>query len=244
MKLNALLMCREHESLTMLADALQELAIDQEACVSEPHAMELLALGHYSALLVDFDLPGAAQVVHMARLVPAQRRPVVFAVISELTDVGSVFQAGANFVLYKPLAREQVLRSLRAGRAFMQPDRRRSSRQKAESLVYLRFGDVCPVPALVLDISEDGLAVQASEPLPAAELPLRFILPGTTYMIEGSGEVTWADDTGRAGIFFSELTPAARRQLKAWLSKQDKRKPRSSVLVRSAKSRLAANPAH
>ena len=206
--------------------------------------MELLALGHYSALLVDFDLPGAAQVVHMARLAPAQRRPVVFAVISELTDVGSVFQAGANFVLYKPLVREQVLRSLRAGRAFMRPDRRRSSRQKAESLVYLRFGDVCPVPALVLDISEDGLAVQASEPLPAAELPLRFILPGTTYMIEGSGEVTWADDTGRAGIVFSELTPAARRQLKAWLSKQDKRKPRSSVLVRSAKSRLAANPAH
>jgi len=182
--------------------------------------------------------------VHMARLAPAQRRPVVFAVISELTDVGSVFQAGANFVLYKPLVREQVLRSLRAGRAFMQPDRRRSSRQKAESLVYLRFGDVCPVPALVLDINEDGLAVQASEPLPAAELPLRFILPGTTYMIEGSGEVTWADDTGRAGIFFSELTPAARRQLKAWLSKQDKRKPRSSVLVRTAKSRLAANPAH
>lgn len=244
MKLNALLMCRDHESLTMLADALQELAIDQEACVSEPHTMELLALGHYSALLVDFDLPGAAQVVHMARLAPAQRRPVVFAVISELTDVGSTFQAGANFVLYKPLVRDQVLRSLRAGRAFMQSDRRRSSRQKAESLVYLRFGDVCPVPALVLDISEDGLAVQASEPLPAAELPLRFILPGTTYMIEGNGEVTWADDTGRAGIFFSELTPAARRQLKAWLSKQDKGKPRSSVPVRTAKSRLAANPAH
>jgi CheY-like chemotaxis protein len=244
MKLNALLMCRDHESLTMLADALQELAIDQEACVSEPHTMELLALGHYSALLVDFDLPGAAQVVHMARLAPAQRRPVVFAVISELTDVGSTFQAGANFVLYKPLVRDRVLRSLRAGRAFMQSDRRRSSRQKAESLVYLRFGDVCPVPALVLDISEDGLAVQASEPLPAAELPLRFILPGTTYMIEGSGEVTWADDTGRAGIFFSELTPAARRQLKAWLSKQDKGKPRSSAPVRTAKSRLAANPAH
>ena len=98
MKLNALLMCSERESLTMLADALQELAIDQEACVSERHAMELLALGYYSGLLVDFDLPGAAQVVHMARLAPAQRRPVVFAVISGLTDVGNVFQAGANFV--------------------------------------------------------------------------------------------------------------------------------------------------
>ena len=245
MKLNALLMCREHESLSMLADALETLAIDQEACVSAPKAMELLALGYYSALLVDFHLPGAAQVVHMARLAPAQRRPVVFAIINALIDVGSTFQAGANFVLYKPLVREQVLRSLRAGRVFMQPDRRQSPRQKTDSLVYLRFGDVCPVPALVLDISEDGLAVQASEPLPAAELPLRFILPGTTYMIEGSGEVTWADDSGRAGIFFSELTPTARRQLKAWLAKRNKNKPRSSApSARPRKSRVVVSAAH
>ncbi len=245
MKLNALLMCREHECLSMLADALEALAIDQEACVSAPNAMELLALGHYSALLVDFDLPGAAQVVHMARLAPTQRRPVVFAIINALTDVGSTFQAGANFVLYKPLLREQVLRSLRAGRAFMQPDRRQSSRQKVDSLVYLRFGDVCPVPALVLDISEDGLAVQASEPLPAAELPLRFILPGTTFMIEGSGEVTWADDSGRAGIFFSELTATGRRQLKTWLAKRNNRKPRSNAPpARSRKSRVAMSAAH
>jgi CheY-like chemotaxis protein len=241
MKLNALLMCREHESLRMLVGALAELEIDEEVCVSEPEAMELLALGHYSALVVDFDLPGAAQVARMARLAPAQRRPVVFALIDALTDVGSTFQAGANFVLYKPLVREQMLRPLRAGRAFMLPDRRRSARQKTEALVYLRFGDVCPVPAVVLEVSEDGLSVQASEPLPAAEVPLRFILPGTAYMLEGSGEVTWADDNGRAGIFFSDLTPATRRQLKAWLAKRDQKKPaRARVVARSTKGRPAA----
>jgi hypothetical protein len=87
--------------------------------------------------------------------------------------------------------------------------------------------------------------VQASEPLPAAELPLRFILPGTTHMIEGNGEVTWADDSGRAGIFFSTLTPAARRQLKAWLSKRDKKKAsRARVLARRTKGRPAATPAY
>jgi hypothetical protein len=123
----------------------------------------------------------------------------------------------------------------------MRPDRRKSRRQKTESLVYLRFGDVCPVPALVLEISEDGLSVQASEPLPAAELPLRFILPGTTYMLEGSGEVTWADDTGRGGIFFSKVSPAARRQLKAWLAKRDSNKPsRVRAAARAAKARRAA----
>ena len=245
MELNALLMCREQESLRMLVGALDELGIDEQVCTSEPEAMQLLALGYYSALVVDFDLPGAAQVVHMAHLAPAKRRPVVFALIGEHTDIGSTYQAGANFVLYKPLVREQMERSLRAGQAFMRPDRRKSRRQKTESLVYLRFGDVCPVPALVLEISEDGLSVQASEPLPAAELPLRFILPGTSCMIEGSGEVTWADDSGRGGIFFTQLSPSARRQLKAWLAKRDKKKPsRVRATARPTKQRVEAPAAN
>jgi CheY-like chemotaxis protein len=244
MNVNALLMCREQEALQMLVGALDELEIEEEICVSEPEAMELLAVGYYSAVVVDFDLPGAAQVARLARLLPAQRRPVVFAVINAVTDVGSAFQAGANFVLYKPLVRDQVMRSLRAGRAFMRPDRRRSPRQKAEALVYLRFGDVCPLPALVLEVSEEGLSVLASEPLPATELPLRFILPGTSQMIEGSGEVTWADDSGHAGIFFTQLTPVARRHLKAWMLRKDKRKAsRGRVTTRATKGQTAAPPA-
>ena len=124
MKLNALLMCREQASLPVLIGALEELGIDEEMCASAAEAMELLALGYYSALVVDFSLGGAAQVAHMARLTPAQRRPVVFAMIDARTDIAAAFQAGANFVLYKPLVEGQVLRSLRAGRAFMLPDRR------------------------------------------------------------------------------------------------------------------------
>jgi CheY-like chemotaxis protein len=225
MKLNALLMCREQASLPVLVGALEEFEIDEEMCTSAEKAMELLAAGYYSALVVDFQLPAAAQVVHMARLAPAQRRPVVFAMIDARTDIANAFQAGANFVLYTPLVADQVMRSLRAGRAFMRPDRRRSPRQKTEALVYLRFGDICPVPALVLELSEDGLSVQAAEPVPAAEVPLRFILPGTAHLIEGSGEVVWADDSGRAGILFRDMPLASRRHLKAWLVKREPKKP-------------------
>jgi CheY-like chemotaxis protein len=244
MKLNALLMCREQASLPVLVSALEELGIDEEICASTEEAMELLAIGHYSALVVDFSLAGAAQVAHMARLAPAQRRPVVFAMIDTRTDIAGTFQAGANFVLYKPLVAEQVLRSVRAGRAFMMPDRRRSGRQKTESLVYLRFGDVCPVPALVLELSEDGLSVQAAEPVPAAEVPLRFILPGTAHLIEGSGEVMWADDSGRAGILFRDLPGASRRALKAWVAtRESKKAARVPVATRRKKGRAAATSA-
>ena len=238
MRLNGLLMCREPQSLRVLAAAMDTLEIEQEVCVSAPQALELLAQRFYSALVVDFDLPTASQLVRLARMAPPQRRPVVFAMIGALTDVGTTYQSGANFVLYKPLLASQVRRSLRAGRGFMQADRRRSPRHKMETLVYLRLGDVCSVPALVLNVSERGLAVQAAEPLPAGRLPLRFILPGTAHLIEGSGEVIWADEGGRAGIFFSELSASSASELKSWLNKRTPKK--SAARAISGAHRLVA----
>lgn len=236
MAFNALLMCREQHSLQVLRTALDELEVDQDLCAAAPEAMERMAQEHYSALVLDFDLPGAAMVVRMARLASSHRRPVVFAIIGALTEIAGTFQAGANFVLYKPLALDQVMRSLRAGRSFMQPDRRRSPRKKLETLVYLQFG-VAALPAVVLDLNEHGLALQAPEPLPPVEeIPLRFVLPGTTNMIEGTGEVTWVDDTGRAGMLFAGLTPASRKQLKHWLGK---RSPKKKALLRPSRTEKA-----
>jgi DNA-binding NarL/FixJ family response regulator len=240
MSLNALLVCREPQSLRVLAAVLDRLEIEQEVCVSAPQALELLAQRFYSTLVVDFDLPTAAQLVRLARMAPPQRRPVVFAMIGALTDVGATYQSGANFVLYKPLLVSQVLRSLRAGRGFMQPDRRRSPRHKMETIVYLRLGDVCSVPALVLNVSERGLAVQAAEPLPAGRLPLRFILPGTAHLIEGSGEVVWADEGGRAGILFTELSDSSLHELKRWLSKRVPKKGVAGRLPGSHRPRATA----
>src|SRR5438477_7602025 len=148
----------------------------------------------------------------IARLAPTQRRPVVFAMIGALTEIAATFQAGANFVIYKLLTSEQVVRSLRAGKAFMRADRRRSRRQKLETLVYLQFG-IAAMPAMVLDLNEQGISLQSPEPLPPVqEVPLRFVLPGTSNMVEGTGEVIWTDDRGRAGILFSRLTAASRKR--------------------------------
>jgi CheY-like chemotaxis protein len=243
MPFNALLMCRDHQSLRMLAMALDELDIEQEICLSAPAAMEKLATSQFSAVVLDSDLPASAQVARMARLAPPQRRPVVFGMIGALTGIASAFQAGANFVLYKPLRHEQVMRSLRAGRGFMRPDRRNAVRQKLEALVYLQFG-IAALPAIVLDVTEKGLSLQAAEPLPSlAEIPFRFVLPGTPHLVDGSGEMIWADENGRVGMLFTEITAASKRHLKEWLAKRASKRRSShagsSVGIR-AKARAAA----
>jgi DNA-binding NarL/FixJ family response regulator len=244
MAFNALLMCREEQSLRVLGTALDKVEMEPEVCLSAPEALDLTVLRHYSALVLDFDLPGAATVARMARLAPVNRRPVIFGMIGASTEIAETFQAGVNFIIYKPPASDQIVRCLRAGRGFMQADRRQSERQSLESLVYLQFG-IAALPAMVLDLNQDGLALQAPEPLPPVQqVPLRFVLPGTSNMVEGMGEVIWADDGGRAGMIFSQLTPASRKYLKQWFGKRDAKKKCVVRAARSQRARRAAASSH
>lgn len=240
MKLNALLLTSDQPCLRVITAALDELEIEPDDCPSAQEAMERLVQGHYSALVLDFDLPGAAQVAKLARMAPPERRPVVFAMIGALTAIAGTFQAGANFVLYKPLAAEQMMRSLRAGRGFMKADRRRSPRHTVNAIAFLGFGSGT-MPAMILDLNEDGFALQAPEPIPAVPaIPLHFLLPGTTHHVEGTGEVLWADDSGRAGFFFAELTPASRKHLRNWLEKKSTGKRAAHTAPRPERRRAAA----
>jgi len=239
MALNALLMCHDQRSLQVLAAALDELEIEQEICRSAHQAMERLVQGYYSALVLDFDIPGAAQLAKLARMAPPRRRPVVFGMIGATTEIADAFQVGANFVTYKPLHWDQLMRSLRAGHGFMKSDQRGSKRHPLSTIVYMRLGDGV-LPSMMLDLNHDGLAVQASEPLPALpEIPLRFVLPGSGHLVEGTGEVVWADDSGRAGIFFAKLTAASRKHLKQWLAKRDAKKTAGQVMARSERRIVA-----
>jgi hypothetical protein len=241
MELKALLLCRNQHSLRILAEVLDELDIRQSRCDSAQEAIELLARGDYSGLILDFELAGAEQVTKLARLAPASRRPVIFAMIGASTDIGRTIQAGVNFVLYKPLAVDQVARSLRAARGFMRKDRRHSLRQSVNTVVYLMFGKNAAIPALMLDLNEEGLSLQAAEPFPAVpELPVHFLLPGTTTAIEAWAEVIWADDTGRAGMFFTRMNAAAERVLKNWLRRRAKPDQHRAATGSKSKKAIAA----
>ena len=148
MAFNALLMCREEHALRILGKALDEVAMEQEVCLSAPEALDLTVQRHYSALVIDFDLPGAATVARMARLAPSRRRPVIFGMIGALTEISETFQAGANFIFYKPLGVEQmsaacVLAAASCGRTAENRSGRAWNRWSIFSSVSLLFPPWC-----------------------------------------------------------------------------------------------------
>ena len=101
-------------------------------------------------------------------------------------------------------------------------ERRRSVRQKLHTPVYASFNG--PQTGMVVDLSElldlheDGFAVQTSERLEINRaVTLCLDLPETKSYIHGSGQVIWSDDAGRGGIRFSGLPESSRQILKEWL---------------------------
>ena len=73
---------------------------------------------------------------------------------------------------------------------------------------------------MILDLSEEGMAMQTQTPLDAHSLvPLHLTLGEPAAYLETTGYVAWADALGRAGVRFSELPDEARTRLREWLTR-------------------------
>jgi len=217
MKLSALLVSQDPASLACLTALLARLEIDTEICTCT-QAMQRLVGKSYTSVILDFDDPGAAHLAQMVRLVREDRPPLLIALVTELGPVSGAFQSGIKFVLHKPLKPHEAAQSLWDAKQFLRRDRRRLVRDRSKALIQLQVGGTT-VPALLRDLSEQGLALQAPEQLPQTQkIPLRFVLPGTNHTIHAVGDVIWADAEGRAGLFFAKLTPASHDHLRRWFA--------------------------
>jgi len=233
MRPTAAVLCQDKRSLSTLETTLHKLGLDLVKCSSGQEALELVMAGRCSTLIVDFDLEGAEEIIRMAALLPAGQKPALLAVASRAwPGTGQAFQSGASRILYRPLEEEQLKEALKAERKNRNTSQRKSTRYEIKTLVYLELKSGT-ISGVSIDIGEHGLAVQATEAVPViSDLAFHCVLPGTDFTLQGYADVIWASDQGRAGLFFSKLTPAARKHLKRWLGKRSahgKQKDTNSV---------------
>src|SRR5207253_8241934 len=102
------------------------------------------------------------------------------------------------------------------------PNRRRRVRHKVHTPAYATLNGASGGMVLdlneILDISQDGMAMQAS---PALEVnrtvSLCLDLSETKTYIHTTGNVIWSDGSGRTGIRFADMPEASVSHLKEWL---------------------------
>jgi len=102
------------------------------------------------------------------------------------------------------------------------PNRRRRVRHKIQTPAYATFTAESKGAMLdlheIVDISEDGVAIQCHSPLEVAKrVDLCLDLADCAEHIYTTGEAVWSNASGRAGLHFSELSPESLSRLREWL---------------------------
>lgn len=214
---NSLLLARDAETLALLQPVLAELDVTVEAASAAQAALMQLGLGRYDLVVCDCDATEESYLLPSVRQASGNNRLVVIAIVNETAAMQAAFNQGANFVLCKPLARDMARRTARAAVCVLHRLARRFPRRTVHSLALVSI-DGTPDKAILMQLSEGGMGVQALGPMEVSRsLALRFQLPGTSFSVEATGEIAWADPSGRIGIRFAELSDAARERVRDWV---------------------------
>lgn len=226
MSFRALLVSKDDQAVEILSPVLSNFGLTVHRC-SYPDALCLVSEQKFHAVLVDFDDPHSAALT-LENLATARCRThaVTVALLADRSKVRNAFGAGANLVLYKPIATEQAEGTLRAAASLIRSERRSSFRVPVQVPVMLTSNGDAAIPGILLDLSEDGMDVLASQPLYcSAVLNARFILPDLLSDLQIPGEVVWANPNGECGIRFAEVPEDMRRALRTWLADHAREAP-------------------
>ena len=227
MALTSLLVGADAQAVEVLSRILQDLGITNQECRERGAALEQLEGRAFDAILVDCSEEAATlELMARVRKTPANQGTLIIALVSDRNDVREVFARGANFVLYKPVSTERANHSLRAARALMRRERRRTRRAPIHGDARISYANVEDAMATLIDLSEEGVAIQSERRLPPkCRVYFQFSLPGQVSVVRLSGEVMWQDSGGRIGIRFDKVPQSSRLVLQQWL--------RASVAERS-----------
>jgi hypothetical protein len=134
-------------------------------------------------------------------------------------------QAGANFMIYKPMNVDKATHCLRAAYANILLQRRRSARFPLPIPVVANVVDHGAVEGTIIDISAGGLAFSCKQPLQAdQQLSLEFTLPEAYARVRLIGKVVYTsnkDGRSRVGICFSFVPKREFALLEEWLAAKE-----------------------
>lgn len=179
-------------------------------------ARDYLSRRKTDGVFVDLEVPGAIGLIEAIRKGSSNSKVVIFACGKSSRDSTIALNAGANFLLRKPLSLDAVALHITIARELLERERRRYFRHPVNLPVLLREGET-EQRARMTNLSEGGMAVHTVKPLKhAAVVHFKFALPGG-MAIEGKGQVAWINAEGLAGIAAQTFQGQGKEQLESWL---------------------------
>jgi CheY-like chemotaxis protein len=221
MTLSTLLVCADSAAVDVLRRVLEELGMKVELCADVARAGVRLAQERYDLILLNCktqrDSIGLLLGSRSSRLNDSTLAVVV---VEGQESIREMFSLGVNFVVYKPVAYERALSSLRAAQTLLCRDKRRKARAMVHTQATVDYAGGEQVKATLVDLAEDGMAVTFGKKLPpTSKVYFQFQLPSQKATVRLSGQVVWQDWNGRAGVQLVDVPQTSRRIISEWLQK-------------------------
>ena len=220
MTLSSLVVSRDLQEVSVLECILGGLHIGVQVESEPDRARVKLAKSKIDALIIDFDLTGAAGFLKGLQN-GAIRNAVPLIIVSGSSSRKHLESKGASFVFEKPISVEQAVHTLSAARNMILDERLRYHRETLDVPVTLTYAAKDRHRAHLMNLSQGGIGVRLQRPhRTIGPVKVNFTLPGTKLAMKFVGEVAWKDKHGNAGIRFVEASPRTKRDLQLWLERQ------------------------
>lgn len=224
MALTCLLLTSDAALLDTVRTTFGAAGVGVELRADSVSALELAGRRHIDSFVIDCDdVPGAPEVIATIRNSRSNKLSVVFAILNGRTSVSAAVEAGANFVVGKPVL-DTLLRShLDIALPRMEREHRRYFRHKLDLPIALSCSTET-VAGKILNVSEGGLAITHFGPAAIeGTVTIQFELPGTTARIfRAKAEVVWRDAFA-IGLRFLRIEPECRLSFETWLDSLEAR---------------------
>jgi CheY-like chemotaxis protein len=225
MALNSLLMTQDSTLLEVIRDGFRAANIELEMRTDATSAMELATRRHIDSFVIDCEgVPQARELLSQIRHSRSNGLSIILAVVNATTPVSMVLEAGANFVLGKPVQNKQLRGFLDIAIPKMEREYRKYFRHKVDLPIEVlcETGEV--FAGKMMNVSEGGLALTRFGPaLVEGVVTVRFGLPSVTpQIIRAKAVVVWRDAFAM-GLRFLQIDQGCRPFFTSWLDSLDAR---------------------
>lgn len=235
--LRSLLLSRDDGTIRVVRRCFRDLEVELENYPETKIAIQKAAELRFDAIVIDDVIEDARVLLERVVEFPTCNKSVRIVLADASAKADSIFKAGIQVVLYKPLSVDRVRHGLRAVRNLMARERRRGSKRITTAIparLSPQYSKGTSKQILIVDLSESGAAISVDGDLPAtASFNLDFAFPGSSDRTHATAEVAWRNSEGAAGLHFVDMSSYARKQLATWIKQNSKEKPQAALATRA-----------
>ncbi|HLZ13026.1 MAG TPA: response regulator [Candidatus Acidoferrum sp.] len=221
MQQRVLIVDDEQETCELIERVVGSIGMEALTLKNSAQAVDLLDRIKFDLMILDFHMasPDGVELARQSRRMRTNRTtPVILISDDQRPSAVSIgFEAGASFVLYKPLDKERLLKTLRATQSTIDRERRRTRRIPVQHRVQLRLGAV-EVEGETINVSLSGMLVRAQRALPlGSRVETSLHLGHGMKPVAGRGAIVRVAGINQMGIQMEQLGATESERLEEFL---------------------------